>query len=122
MPLFEIDEQVEPRASQLAKASLRYGNHVFEKIVEFHKAGFQDVWHHPEATGKQILEAMGNQATPLLLQSWGLVQYILSVDATALSAEEYTPPDSAHINHVGDGTVTVLYPTDPGHPNYVEPE
>ena len=100
-----ITPAVENKAKAIATQVDQSRSFVLNQLIRTTKETFKRVWKNSEATPQEILNEFGTNAAIIFHDHAAAVQFVLTVDPTALSPEDYTPPLKYTINT--DGSVTI---------------
>lgn len=111
MPIFDVELVVDPPGVVAAKKMMRQGNEDFNYLITAHINTFRDLWHNESGLSPdEIAAGFGTQGTKVMQMAWGRVQYLLSVDPTCLTEDQYMPPREIIYNQ--DGSIS-LAPENP---------
>jgi hypothetical protein len=103
-----ITPTVENRARAIATQIDKARSFIVHQLVNTTKNTFRNVWYNPEVTPQEIFNEFGTNASIIFRDHAAAVQCVLTIDSTALSPADYTPPFEYTINQ--DGSVTVGTP------------
>lgn len=100
-----ITPTVENKVKTIAAQVDQSRSFILKQLIRTTKETFKKVWKNSEATPQEILNEFGTNAAIIFNNYGAAVQFILTVDPTALKPEDYTPPLKYTINT--DGSVTI---------------
>lgn len=100
-----ISTQVQPPAQIIAQRIDQTRSFALQGLVRATKSAFNDFWNSNQATPQQIVDIFGTSAKTIFENHAATVQFILSVDPSALQPSDYTPQYNFTIN--SNGTVTI---------------
>ena len=109
MSFLSSQPQSQPKSEKLekhAKSIKSLSKRSYDEIVNTQKRGIEMLWHHPELTPQEIIDALGEDAVKIFQYHGALTEYVVALATSeGITPDIKLPPNAFTVEN---GVITVL--------------